>query len=250
MKHHTIKQHFDISSLQDFVLNERNIERILLNTTKITKTIVTKSPIKHKKPNANSTHFLCPKFTDTLFWCYYIISNGISAYEIIHGDGFKDSLELKIQLVYSVREHKDLLKVNKWKKNAIEDELVNQKYISVTTFMCICAINNFNIVHIDGKKMYTLLSNDDIDSNLNIIEKTENGYSIFIGDNKEKHQKYLKSKEQFWEIDNLIKPLRGISSYKVKDLQRICKKLDINTHNDKNLPKKKSILYKQIQEYL
>ena len=116
--------------------------------------------------------------------------------------------------------------------------------------MCICAISNFNVVYIDGKKMYTLLNNEDITTNLNIIEKTANGYSIFIGNNAEIYQKYTQSREQLWQIDNLKKPLRGISSYKAKDLQEICHKLHIDINNDKQLPKKKSLLYQMIQEHL
>jgi hypothetical protein len=250
MKRHTIKQTIDISIIQDFVLNERNIERILQHTIKGNEQISSKSKTKIKKAITKNTQFLLPKFVDTLFWCYYIICNGISAYEIIHGDGFKDSLEMKIQLVYSVRENKELLKKNKWKRNAIEDELVNHKTISVSAFMCICAISNFNVVYIDGKKMYTLLNNEDITTNLNIIEKTANGYSIFIGNNAEIYQKYTQIREQLWQIDNLTKPLRGISSYKAKDLQEICHKLHIDINNDKKMPKKKSLLYKMIKEHL
>ena len=250
MKRCTIKQTIDISIIQDFVLNERNIEKILQHTIKSNKQVSSKSKKEIKKTITKNTQFLLPKFIDTLFWCYYIICNGISAYEIVHGDGFKDSLEIKIQLVYSVRENKELLKKNKWKRNAIEDELVNHKTISVSAFMCICAISNFNIVYIDGKKMYTLLNNEDITTNLNIIEKTANGYSIFIGNNAEIYQKYIQSREQLWQIDNLKKPLRGISSYKAKDLQEICHKLHIDINNDKEMPKKKSLLYQMIKEQL
>ena len=250
MKRCTIKQTIDISIIQDFVFNERNIERILQHTIKGDEQVSSKSITKIKKAITKNTQFLLPKFIDTLFWCYYIICNGISAYEIIHGDGFKDSLEMKIQLVYSVRENKELLKKNKWKRNAIEDELVNHKTISVSAFMCICAINNFNVVYIDGKKMYTLLNNEDITTNLNIIEKTANGYSIFIGNSAEIYQKYTQSREQLWQIDNLTKPLHGISSYKAKDLQEICHKLHIDINNDKKMPKKKSLLYKMIKEHL
>ena len=247
MKRHTIKQTMDISIIQDFVLNERNIEKILQHIIKSNEQVSNKSKEEIKKPITKNTQFLLPKFIDTLFWCYYIICNGISAYEIIHGDGFKDSLEMKIQLVYAVRENKELLKKHKWKRNAIEDELVNHKTISVSAFMCICAISNFNIVYIDGKKMYTLLNDEDITTNLNIIEKTADGYSIFMGNNTETYQKYIQSREQLWQIDNLTKPLRGISSYKAKDLQKICHKLHINIKNDKNLPKKKSLLYQMIK---
>ena len=250
MKQRTIKQTIDISIIQDFVLNERNIEKILQHTIKGNEQVSSKSKTKITKAITKNTQFLLPKFVDTLFWCYYIICNGISAYEIVHGDGFKDSLEMKIQLVYSVRENKELLKKNKWKRNAIEDELVNHKTISVSAFMCICAISNFNIVYIDDKKMYTLLNNEDITTNLNIIEKTTNGYSIFIGNNAEIYQKYTQSREKLWQIDNLTKPLRGISSYKAKDLQEICHKLHIDINNDKKMPKKKSLLYQMIKENL
>lgn len=235
----------NLSNIQDFVLNKRNIEKILQHTVKYKEPVPITRKTIIKKNIVKNSNFLLPKFSDSLFWCYYIISKGISAYEIIQGDGFKDSLEMKIQLVYSVRENNELLKKNKWKRNAIEDVLVNHKTISPAVFMCICAISNLNIIYIDGKKMYTL--NDS--TNLNIIEKTENGYRIFIGTDDEKSQKYEEYKQQLWQIENLTKPLRGISSYKVKELREICTKLQLNISNGKTL-KKKSILYQMIRECL
>jgi len=251
MIRHKIKTALNILSLQDFVLNERNIERILQHTIKTKNTVINKRPnLPQKKVVTTNMQFLLPKYSDTLFWCYYIISNGISAYEIIHGDGFKDSFETKIQLVYNVRENKALLKKYKWKRNAIEDELVNHAKISITSFMCICAINNCNISYIDGRKMYTLICNENIDTNLNIIEKTDQGYTIFIGSDEDKYKYFTDCRDKFWQIDNLNKPLKGISSYKLKDLQTICKALNIETHNNKKSSFKKSILYKNIQEHL
>jgi len=245
------KTTIDISSLQDFVLNERNIETILKhisNQPKITKKSVIKTQSKIKPV---SIDFLLPKFSDTLFWCYYIIKNGLAAYEIVHGDGYKDSLEQKIDLVYKVRENKDLLKKHKWKKNAIEDELVNHKAISLTAFMCICAIEKFNIVYIDNRKIYTLIDSiDNLTLNLNIIEKTQNGFALFLGDNEQKYKKYRDSIDKYWHIESINKPLRGISSYKVKELQEICKKLGLDILNDKKTKKPKKILYQMIQENL
>jgi hypothetical protein len=240
----------NISSLQDFVLNERNIEEILKHTyreKKITKKVV-KQAIKKKEV---SSDFLLPKFSDTLFWCYYIIKNGLSAYEMVHGDGYKDSFEQKINLVYKVRENKELLKKYKWKRNSIEDQLVNHKEISISAFMCICAIENLNVVYIDNKKVYTLINNiDDLSSNLNIVEKTQDGFALFLGSNEDKYSKYTDSVDKFWKIDNLNKPLRGISSYKVKELQEICKKLGLQILTDKKTKKSKKILYQMIQEHL
>jgi hypothetical protein len=247
-RHRSKHATFNISTIQDFVLNERNIENILIHTIIPALSNPIKEKPQIKKETVHSEQFLLPRFNDTLFWCYYIIKNGMSNYEMVHSDGFKDSSEIKIGLVYTVREHKELLKLNKWKKNIIEDELANQKTISITTFMCICAISNINIVYIDGRKVYTLMNNED--TQCNIIEKTSHGYSVFIGDDEEKNKKRQECIENLWQIDNLKKPLRGISTYKAKELQNICGKLQIDILSDKKMPKKKSILYKLIREYL
>ena len=53
---------------------------------------------------------------------------------------------------------------------------------------------------------------------MNIIEKTHDGFALFLGTHEEKYKKYTESIGNFWHIDNLNKPLRGISSYKVKFL--------------------------------
>jgi len=250
MKQPRIKQRLNLLSLQDFVLNERNIENILKFTSQKPKVVKKSSarPVPKKKIH---TDFLLPKFSDTLFWCYYIMKNGLAAYEMVHGDGYKDSFEQKIELVYKIRENKELLKQHKWKRNAIEDELVNHKQITVSAFMCICAIQKFNIVYIDNRKIYTLIENvEDLSSNLNIVEKTERGFALFLGANEDKYKKYTESIEKYWKIDNFNKPLRGISSYKAKDLQDICKKLQLDILNENKTRKSKKILYQMIREHL
>jgi hypothetical protein len=250
MKQPRIKQRLNLLSLQDFVLNERNIENILKFTSQKPKVVKKSSarPIPKKKIH---TDFLLPKFSDTLFWCYYIMKNGLAAYEMVHGDGYKDSFEQKIELVYKIRENKELLKQHKWKRNAIEDELVNHKQITISAFMCICAIQKFNVVYIDNRKIYTLIENvEDLSSNLNIVEKTERGFALFLGANEDKYKKYTESIEKYWKIDNFNKPLRGISSYKAKDLQDICKKLQLDILNENKTRKSKKILYQMIREHL
>ena len=179
------------------------------------------------------------------------MKNGLATYEMVHGDGYKDSFEQKIELVYKIRENKELLKQHKWKRNAIEDELVNHKQITISAFMCICAIQKFNVVYIDNRKIYTLIENvEDLSSNLNIVEKTERGFALFLGANEDKYKKYTESIEKYWKIDNFNKPLRGISSYKAKDLQDICKKLQLDILNKNKTRKSKKILYQMIREHL
>jgi hypothetical protein len=237
----------NILQFQDFVLNKRNIERILTNIVEENPTINNKKAVIKKTPPKQD--FLIPRFKDDLFWCYYIINKGLSSYEMIHNEGFKESMEEKIQLVDAVRTNKDLLKKHKWKRRMVEDDLVNNQYISIMTFICICAIKNKNILYIDGNKFFTIEDFDTL-TNLNIITKINDSYGIFVGTPEEKQQKLATCREKCWKIDNLSKPLRAISGYKLKNLQEICKKLNINIYNEKKLPKKKSILYQHIKEQL
>ena len=70
------RQKLNISSLQDFVLDERNIEKMLNFTSNKPKIVKKKSkqPVIKKQIH---TDFLLPRFSDTLFWCYYIMKNGL-----------------------------------------------------------------------------------------------------------------------------------------------------------------------------
>ena len=52
-----------------------------------------------------------------------------------------------------------------------------------------------------------------------------------------------------WEIQNLKKPLRGHSSYKVNELKTICKLIDIDIYKDKRIYNKQDI-YKLIKSKL
>ena len=53
MKRHTIKQPIDISIIQDFVLNERNIDKILQHTIKGNGQVSGKSKKEIKKAEAD-----------------------------------------------------------------------------------------------------------------------------------------------------------------------------------------------------
>ena len=253
--HHTkvismshISSRLNINDFQDFVLNKQNIERILKNTTD--EKNVKKNKQNITKQTKSEENILIPHLKDNLFWCYYILCKGISLYEMIHKDGFKESTKEKIELIEEIRLKKHILKKNKWKKNNVEDDLINNQYISLTTFFCICTIKNKNILYIDGNKFFTLIENLEYSDNLNIIIKKENNYGIFMGTDEEKKTKIEICKNNYWQIFNLSKPIRAISAYKLKDLQNICKKLNINIYNENKMPKKKSILYQEIKEQL
>lgn len=239
---------FNTNGLQNFVLSKRNIEDILKNRIDIN--LEVQKPVKESKPIiVHEKDFLIPRFDDTLFWCFYIIQNGISSYELIHQKEFREEKSYKIAMVGKVRESKELLKKYKWKRRQIEDELVNQKKISTKVFLCLCAMHDINVCLINGQTAYTFTSSDS-SSNVQILNKTEAGYEIFIGTLDERQMKLNTCRNTCWCIDSLSKPLRGISSYKIKDLQDICRKLNLSIYNEGNKKRKKSDLYQLIRQSL
>ena len=60
---------------------------------------------------------------------------------------------MKIGLVALIRQHKDILKQHKWKRNQIENELVHEKKISLTAFICLCVVTQHSFVLIDKRKV-------------------------------------------------------------------------------------------------
>jgi hypothetical protein len=53
-------------------------------------------------------------------------------------------------------------------------------------------------------------------------------------------------RNNFWKIENVQKPLSTSSSYSVKDLQDICKRLEISITLDTGKNKTKQVLYEDI----
>ena len=169
-----------------------------------------------------------PKYKDTLFWCYYILANGIENYEMIRND-FQEEKMMKISLIQSVRLNKDILKKLKIKRTFVEDDLLNQQVISTKTFLLLCELKNINIVIKDNCRY---MENNIESSETKIIEKKENKYGLCFSNKDFDRTKY-------WKVDDFETPLRSLSYYKLKDLQDICIKLNLDIKKDnKNLRKK------------
>lgn len=209
-----------------------------------------------------------PLFTpfqkDKLFWCFYIIFNGFSDYELHNNDHYITEKNFKIQCIEKLRSIKKELKETKtklnFKMNVIEDELLNQTYISLKGLEALCFAYGVSITVISGKT-YSEICNfnpsiKETDIKKGIIIQTdkagskyENEYSIKYNDEdtKAENDNYLNNiHNTYWKIENLQKPLNAVSGYTVKELQDICKKLDIPIINELGKNKIKQILYQAI----
>ena len=162
-----------------------------------------------------------PKYKDTLFWCFYIIHNGLNDYYLIGNQSFKIEKETKIACIENLRTRKELLKKNKWKRTSIETDLLNNPVISPTTFICLCALYDIDITIVEDGYYYTWG-----EKTSNIVKKDGDEYGLYNGSN-DNIEKIL---SRYWKITSIKKPLRGVSSYKVGELKKICKQLGLSIY--------------------
>jgi hypothetical protein len=241
-----------LNKLQDYMFNEitmnKAIRYININDkNKKNNNINNKNHIDNIKKN--NLYFI-PKEKDTLFWCFYIIKYGESQYEI-ENKNILNEKKIKINFINEIRNKKNILKKYKFDTlSNIETNLVNDNMINLQTFFSLCVIENINIVFINkNKKYYYDFLVDDDKENIHYIFELSNlnkyGYML------EKSNLSLDYKNDYYKLENIHKPIKGLSFYKVEDLIEICKKLEINVYNaDINCNEKKLKNKNQLYELL
>jgi len=246
---------------QPYILNENNMINYLkykLNTTKekSSKSITGFNKInkinKINEINENKPILFIPKEQDTLFWCYYIILNGEGSYEMLNVKNPLIAKQIKIDYVSKIRENKQILKTYKFDSiTSIESNLANDNNINIKTVMSLCVINKINLIFISRNTYFELLMNDTepiyIIRELEFQSKYNKKYGFEIANNN-----LLDSiRATLYKIDNLDKPIKALSYYKIKDLTDICEKLSIDiTNSETGKNKSKNELYESIIQYL
>jgi hypothetical protein len=199
--------------------NMSNID-IIMNEDKSKPNIV--AP---KKNITNIVDIFFPKQRDQVFWCFYIILNDITIYEMVH-NYFTTEKETKYKWIEEFRLKKELFKPIKVSRNAVEDELANAKTITMASIKALCHLKDVNVFYIDDKKYYEMLTNDE--KPIYVIEKIDGKYGLKQNISKEKVEYY---RSHYWKLENLDKPLKAVSSYKSDELKDICKRLHIDAHD-------------------
>ncbi len=199
--------------------------------------------IKEKEKEKDSVYR--PKQKDSLFWCFYILKNGYSNYEMeINGQYFTVEKKEKFKYIDMIRKNKDILKIHKIKPlTELEDDLANKERISVKTFFALCILENINVILVDKRKIIELLCVDIDDKHpVNIIHRNNQTYEhhIELIVTPEILQKY---RETYYKMANFDSTLKAIGSYNLEELTDLCKKLNINIEPsiDKKKKTKKDI---------
>ena len=240
-----------INKLQDYMLNENTIKRSLHyrlnnrfeNNTEQTNKIYSKPQMTIVKDKCNT---FTPVQKDTLFWCFYILKYGEHNYEMLDNINIVLEKKLKIDYVEKIRKDKQIVKSYKFATlTHLENQLANEDKIDLNTFFTLCVIENINVLYVCKKTYFELLMNDD---KIHIIHRLDN-YSKYGYEGIEQSKIEL-YRSTLFKVDNVDKPIKSISSYKVSELVEFCTKLGIEIYI-KNTTKSKSKkeLYESLIQY-
>ena len=233
--------------LDKYMLTTENVIRIsnIKSTFTFDKKLLNKSTTitSKKEPIKRSTIFY-PKQHDLLFWCFYIIYKGDEWYQQNINHIFRTEKDMKIRTIEILAEKKELMKTNKLKRIEVENELLNEKKITVKGLKALCLAYDVSICLVKGRVFY------DFDFN----EKNERGIIIQndkIGVcNDDTIPYYNKIVGSHYKITNATKPINAISGYTLGELQDICIQLHLPIINNIGIKLNKKDLYMSIQSQL
>lgn len=239
-----------LNELQYYILNDSNINNYLKNKIKpvLKEKIIDINASFSSKTN-NKNNIFIPYEQDKLFWCFYIFKNGESNYETLYAKNEIVAKQVKIEYINVIRKNKQIVKTYKFDTiSNIENNLANDKFLNAKTFLTMCAIENINVLFVNKKTCYELYMNDSetvfIVSDLNNDNKH---YSPRYGFESTSLENAKNIAMSLYKIDNIDKPIKAISYYKVLDLIEICNKLAIEVKNQQtSKTKTKNELYDSV----
>jgi len=241
-----------LNELQYYILDENNIRKSIEMKFKYIPNNNKPNNIKHASLSKPASNIFIPREKDTLFWCFYILKNGEVKYETTNNKNDVIATRLKIDYIEKIRNEKQTIKTYKFDTiNNIESNLSNDKTLNVKTFLSLCAIENINVLIVNNKTYYKLLMNDTPDIYIvyclyNGNKSYERRYGFEIGT----HHAINNIETTLYRVENIDKPIKPITAYKVQDLVDISNKLAIETSNAQTgKVKSKKDLYQEIVQY-
>jgi hypothetical protein len=227
-----------LNNLQDYMLSGKLLARInyqthetLQESAKSEKSLSVSEEKKVKEKEKE--RFFYPKEKDQLFWCYFIIKNGIDKYEYPNATSFVNEKTEKFKCIDILRNNKQQLKVKKIKnvKEDVEDDLANRQCIGMKTFIALCIAQNINIMYIHKRKCFEIVFDEDAEThvvhciNNNSSNATDFKYCYEPVVSQEQLNKY---RTEYFSWESVEKPLKAISAYKLEDLVELSKKMGLD----------------------
>ena len=219
----------------------------------------TKKYSKYNEPFKINNH---KNFADKLFWIFYKIINNFSDVDLEHINSFKIMKEFKINSVEKLKSQKNILKDFKIQKGLVEDDLTNNEKISFKTFHALCVLYLINVVLIRDNNTYCVLCTNSDEKVINLqnykvikisnvkLSAQFNNFDIELVTNSFTETELQTILKSYYSIENIEKPLKAFSNYKLDDLVNIAEKLNINIYDEHSKKRKKQELYENILQKL
>ena len=210
---------------------------------------------KYNEPFKITNH---KNFQDKLFWLFYKLINNFQDSDLETLNSFTIMKDFKFGVVEKLRSQKNTLKNFKISKTYVEDDLTNNEKISFKTFHALCILYLINVIILRSNNSYCVLccNNDEKVYNLQNYKVLQlsnekmsaqfNNFDVELLNgslSEEELQNYLVS---YFHIENIEKPLKAFSSYKLDDLTKIAEQLQISIYDENGKKRKKQDLYEKI----
>jgi len=250
--HNTIELEQVVHSLQKYIVGQK---------------IEDKEPIKEPIKKLDSqlelplSYFLQihPKDKDKLFWACYIMLRGEDEYKYLKTK-FVVEKEIKISAVETMHKMSNVFKQHKLNKGRIETELSGDAVLTLEGFFGLCIIHNMSAMFIKRNCYFDLYGVGDEEPPY-LVEEVEGGLGIHIFKNKEASNETANGiRKTKWRMENVLAPIKSISSYTHAELLEIYNKVayanaNANANTNANAKvttekKTKQFLYDRICEYL
>ena len=210
---------------------------------------------KYNEPFKITNH---KNFQDKLFWLFYKLINNFQDSDLETLNSFTIMKDFKFGVVEKLRSQKNSLKNFKISKTYVEDDLTNNEKISFKTFHALCILYLINVIILRSNNTYCVLCTN-IDEkvynlqNYKVLQLSNEKMSAQFNNfdvellngslSEEELQNYLVS---YFHIENIEKPLKAFSSYKLDDLTKIAEQLQISIYDENGKKRKKQDLYEKI----
>ena len=216
---------------------------------------------KENKENIQNVHnnIIYPKNQNSLFWCIYIAINGYDEYLMIGKNFSNKQLEERHRIMNSIKGKPNCMKeLNTKITNILVEQILSELLVENNTnlFVLNAFVIYYNVnIYIINKHNKTYLKfmkkHDNQDENTKTIVlqiNREHKYGLLLDYN------ISNIDDEFLFLENHEKPFKGISTYKVIELENIynkCKRLNQDTIGENiidNIKMKKNDIYQRLTE--
>lgn len=244
-----------VYSLQKYIIGQKDeYKELVKEPTKEP----TKEPMKEPMKELDSplSYFLQihPKDKDKLFWAFYIMLRGEDDYKYLKTK-FVVEKEIKISAVETMHKMSNVFKQHKLNKGRIETELSGDAVLTLEGFFGLCIIHNMSAMFMKRNCYFELYGVGDEEPPY-LVEEVEGGLGIHVFKNGVASNEAANGiRNTKWRMENVLAPIKSISSYTHAELLEIYNKVTSVTNANANVKvtsekKTKQFLYDRICECL